>query len=564
MRVLLCILLTLFLLQGAWSVDLFIPVPQELSEKNSQVADEDDNEIATININAMVLTPDHFLTVDKTKKYPLLVWIQGWGFSHHSLLPMMQTYANDGYIVAAYTPRGFWFSGGALSPFDAINLQDASSVIDWLIAHYPVDEQHIGIAGASHGAAIAVHAASVDSRIKAVGHFAGSMESLVDMLASNFTPREADIDQLALLAQLSSTTFDHVKWNNYWKNNYQIPGMITETLAWDKQLLSGQGLLKRLNQNKPAIYVVRSLYDVALPSIYVFELLKNYQGPWMVNDTYGGHSVNDALTGIFSPLWADNWQDAKLWFDHYLKQVENDIQCRKKIKVEVASSGALTRQFNYFDRFDDQNINTRVYYLHGPSLYHFQGQLNLSPPININEKQYTYSVGYAGINSLSTMEPLLPLVKRSMLMLNHNHVMTFKTATLHADLAIRGAAELSFYTHARYRSQYFVSLYEVNPWTMLGDYIGHFPFTVMSADGNSDNPEGLSQVNIRFDWLSHNVNAGHQLWLVLSAEDSYFLKLNQLDSSNDLVIAKNKLAQLSIPYIVDNQEVVMPISDNCH
>ena len=89
-------------------------------------------------------------------------------------LAQAQKLADAGYTVVSYTVRGFWHSGGDIEVAGPPDIADASSVIDWALAHTPSDPR-----ADRHGRASRTAPASAcsrprhDKRIKAVVAMSG-------------------------------------------------------------------------------------------------------------------------------------------------------------------------------------------------------------------------------------------------------------------------------------------------------------------------------------------------------------------------------------------------------
>ena len=106
--------------------------------------------------------------------HPAVVLAHGFGGSRQDLEASAQELARDGYLVAAYTARGFGSSGGLVHLNDPeFEVADARAVITALAAHPDVQldrpgDPRVGVSGVSYGGALALMAAGADARVDAV------------------------------------------------------------------------------------------------------------------------------------------------------------------------------------------------------------------------------------------------------------------------------------------------------------------------------------------------------------------------------------------------------------
>ncbi|NYJ73502.1 alpha/beta fold hydrolase [Allobranchiibius huperziae] len=106
---------------------------------------------------------------------PAILLAHGFGGSKTDLAGEARSLAADGYVVLAYTARGFGRSGGLIH-LDAPDYEvaDARLLVSYLAAMPQVIKDHpgdprIGVAGSSYGGGLALLQAGTDRRIDAVG-----------------------------------------------------------------------------------------------------------------------------------------------------------------------------------------------------------------------------------------------------------------------------------------------------------------------------------------------------------------------------------------------------------
>lgn len=105
---------------------------------------------------------------------PAVLLAHGFGGSKNDLAAQARSLARSGYVVLAYSARGFGASGGLIH-LDAPDFEvaDASRLIDWLAQRPEVTldgpgDPRIAVAGSSYGGALALMLAGTDSRVDAV------------------------------------------------------------------------------------------------------------------------------------------------------------------------------------------------------------------------------------------------------------------------------------------------------------------------------------------------------------------------------------------------------------
>ncbi len=112
--------------------------------------------------------------VDKDHPAPAILLAHGFGGSKDSVADDARRLTKHGYVVLAYTARGFGNSGGEIhldSPDYEVN--DARRLIDWLATRPEVtqdgkNDPRVGVVGGSYGGGLALLAAAYDHRIDAI------------------------------------------------------------------------------------------------------------------------------------------------------------------------------------------------------------------------------------------------------------------------------------------------------------------------------------------------------------------------------------------------------------
>src|SRR5699024_221997 len=109
---------------------------------------------------------------------PAVIVAHGFGGSRLSVVDDAQRLARHGFVVLAYSARGFGESGGRIG-LDSLDYEvpDARALVDWL-AHRPEVRQdgpndpRLGVTGGSYGGALALMIAGTDPRVDDVAAMA--------------------------------------------------------------------------------------------------------------------------------------------------------------------------------------------------------------------------------------------------------------------------------------------------------------------------------------------------------------------------------------------------------
>ncbi|MEO7070470.1 MAG: alpha/beta fold hydrolase [Nostocoides sp.] len=141
-------------------------------------------------------------------KHPAVILAHGFGGSKADLASQATELAGDGYVVIAYTARGFGGSGGQVHLDDpAYEIADARHLVDLLATRPDVEldapnDPRVGVVGGSYGGALALMTAAADPRIDGI-------VSLITWndLATAFFPNMADASLPGPFKQLWASRF---------------------------------------------------------------------------------------------------------------------------------------------------------------------------------------------------------------------------------------------------------------------------------------------------------------------------------------------------------------------
>jgi ABC-2 type transport system ATP-binding protein len=124
-----------------------------------------------LRLDATLYTPDG---VDAAHPAPAVIVAHGFGGTKDSVAEDARDLARRGYVVLAYTARGFGGSGGRIS-LDSPDFEvaDGRQLVSWLAARPEVakdapGDPKVGVTGASYGGALSLMLAAYDSRVDAI------------------------------------------------------------------------------------------------------------------------------------------------------------------------------------------------------------------------------------------------------------------------------------------------------------------------------------------------------------------------------------------------------------
>ena len=162
---------------------------------------------SSIDPNPVVLDADLYLPASTPA--PAIVLAHGFGGSKDSVTTEAQYLADRGFVVLAYSARGFGNSTGLISMNSPeFEVADASSTIDYLATQDAVTQDapgdpRVGFAGGSYGGALSLMVAGYDDRVDAIS----ADITWNDLQTSLFGQSVIDNDDVGVFKQLWSGLF---------------------------------------------------------------------------------------------------------------------------------------------------------------------------------------------------------------------------------------------------------------------------------------------------------------------------------------------------------------------
>jgi dienelactone hydrolase len=440
---------------------------------------------------------------DTPGPHPAVVLPASWGQHHLEYLVQGLALASRGYVVVAYTARGFLDSGGAIDVAGPMDVADLSAAIDWLLANTDADPARIGAAGISYSAGIALLGAAFDPRIRAVVSLSG-WSDLVYSLYSNDTRRRQSLEFLLLLSTLTGRPSAEM---TAVLDDFRAGRNLPDLVAYGR--IRGAGTyLDRLNAHRPAILLTSAWGETIFPVNQLAGFFEGLAGPKRWELRPGDHGTNEIIGILGVPT--DAWTSLGRWFDHHLRGDGNGIDRepalvatpRTSKDVETyASFAALSSRRERLFLGDGEVLGAAA----GTAARTVRGDTIAAAGICLVT---------GAIETAFGVPPTLylPAVSRQ-------RGAVWVSAPLAAPRAIRGAPRLRMtLTPDRDGDATAIAyLYDIDRWG-VGRLISHLPYTKRGAIAGA--PVALDH---DFFLTAHDVPAGHRIALIIDTADPLYL-----------------------------------------
>ncbi|GAA2789083.1 CocE/NonD family hydrolase [Kitasatospora paracochleata] len=465
--------------------------------------------------DGVVLKGNVYEPGDGAIRHPLLVLPSSWSLNDLEYLAQAKRFAEAGYVVVSYTPRGFWGSGGRIEVAGPPDTADLSRVIDWALAHTSADPDRIGLAGISYGAGISLLGSAADPRIKAVAALSGWAD-LADSLFSDETQHLQSAGVLAVAGYLTGRPGSELQeeLTSFFGSDYANEPKLR---AWAAER-SAATYLDRINANGPAVMLANAWGDSIFPPNQLTSFYEKLTVPKRLELRPGDHATAEA-TGL-AGLPNDVWTDTRAWLDHYLKGVDNGID--RALPVH------LLPQLQ--DGYEDYPSWAAVAGSHatlGLGGRDWLGTGSLQPGSDTGWHT-TVATGVdsgadGGIVFLSNLaEQFLKLPPTvSVPLLPRPVAAVWQSDPYGSAQRIRGAVRVHLgVTPTAERGSLIAYLYDVDALG-VGRLVGHAPYTFLDRT-----PGQAFTADFRLQATAYDVPAGHRLALVVDTVDPLYITHN--------------------------------------
>ncbi|NMO15206.1 acyl esterase [Pyxidicoccus fallax] len=456
-------------------------------------------------LDGLVFTPD------APGRYPAIIFITSWGLPNIEYIVQAQKFADAGYVVVSYTPRGFYTSGGGIDTAGPKDIGDLSEVINWTLANTPTEPTRIGAAGISYGAGISLIGAAFDSRIRAVAAMSGWTD-LTYSLYSNQTRHLQSAGLLALAAELTGTPSPELRQalSNFFANQ-NVPDVIAYS-----QARGAATYLDRINASRPAILMANAYGDSFFAPNQLTDFFTRLSGPKRLELRPGDHAIPE-LTGILG-LPNDAWTSTRRWFDQYLRGINTGIATENPVQLQLRGQST----YESYPSWSAVSTSTARFNLSDVHWWSNEGDLapGAQPAWSATILAGDDTVANGGVVLLTngaeaiTGEPAqawLPAVDRDNAGVWHSDWLT-------SPQRVRGAARLRLTVTpgSSGATTVIAYLYDTD-WGGTGSLVTHVAVTLRDAVAGRP-----YLVDVDFPATAYDVPSGHRLSLVIDTVDPLY------------------------------------------
>jgi len=462
-----------------------------------------------------------------TQKFPTVLMIGSWAEPGRlEYLGQQQKLAQDGYVAASYSARGFGLSGGQVRVAAPEDVRDVSSVIDWLLANAPVDVNNIASSGISYGAGLSLMALAQDKRIKTVAALSG-WGSLIDEMYTRGTPNLTWGAILSLSGNLVGRPAPELNEITLATMNPNTPAAkVAELREWSK-VRSPSSYVDAINARGAPVFFSKNFQDDLFTPNSTLEMFARLTVPKKIVFNPGVHAGAELLSAFLGTS-SYPYDQAHRWFDRWLKNIPNGIDTEPKVTMQIKFSDRRES----FANWPAPELRDQTYYLGPRGLPRFdptcfcgkgdKGSISSSPnsakgsDLIQNFSDTTATSGPLPILSTFGEGLNIPVVN-SLPSVALASGIRFEAPALQSAQKIRGIAKLKLrVTPTQARSQISAYLYDVDALG-TGVLITHGASTLHWAT-----PGQTIDVPLDFAATAYDVPAGHHIGVVFDTTDSLY------------------------------------------
>ncbi|QTD47361.1 CocE/NonD family hydrolase [Ottowia testudinis] len=459
-------------------------------------------------------------------RFPSLLYISSWASAEwFEYLGQQHRMARAGYVSLSYTTRGFWNSEGTVGVAGEEDVRDVSSAIDFMLAYTPADPQRIGSAGISYGAGLSLLGAAKDRRIRALAALSG-WGNLADQLYGNDVPNPTWLGILTasgqMLGRMDPTVLSFARIA---LNPDATQQQARELKAW-AALRSPSSVVNELNARQPAIFIGKNWQDDIFSPNSTLAMFSRLTTPKKIMLQPGIHASVELGAAVFdkaNPVW----DEARRWFDHYLKGVPNAIDTEPKVTLKTKFGNVVETLPDWPApelRSESMWINPRGAVRYDESCQCTKGQTG---SLSAQRGAFGLDTINNALDTVATTGPMpvlsatleakgLPVLAQQNMILRDQGV-RYEGPVQAQDMRIRGAPRIQLRVRpSQSRGMLVAYLYDVNP-SGWGTLITHGARAVHWAKPG----EGI---DFSFDMnaIAYDLPAGNRLALVFDTKDHLY------------------------------------------
>ncbi|RNL87366.1 CocE/NonD family hydrolase [Halostreptopolyspora alba] len=487
-----------------------------------------------VELSAISVTPE------TDGPHPLLVLPAAWS-THASWFTgaASKLAYESGYQVVAYTPRGFYDSGGEVEVAGPEDTADASAVIDWALDNTDADPETIGMGGISYGAGISLLTSASDERVDAVGAMSGWTD-LEASLYPNETINFQAVELLLLAGELTGTpgeTLEEAR-DHYREGDVEpVLEMAPERSAATK--------IDQINANDPAVMLAHPYNDGIFPVEQIPEFYEELETDKRMMLSPGDHSTPELFgaAGLPNPVW----EDLTRWFDHHLKGEDNGIDAEDPVQLRENSKNG---EWRTYPDWPSATADTETRYLEEPkrSMSHWQPTGGMSeepaPGWGYSIDAGTGTTAHSGtILASGALTQFLDLpTSVSLPLVNRDRAGVWAGPEYPDGATVSGtpSVELEVTPTAEETSLFFY-LYATTAYG-TGELLTHKPYSLRDAT-----PGEPTTVEVDLQSVVRDVAPGHHLSLVVDTDDPRYTGDSERGERVEISSPEDGSAALTVP-----------------
>ncbi|MDD5748346.1 MAG: CocE/NonD family hydrolase, partial [Actinomycetota bacterium] len=448
--------------------------------------------------------------------FPAIVMVHSWMFWRIQCdLLYAPDLARRGYIVLTYDCRGWGSSGGEVAcASPEYELLDCEDMITWLISpdsNIPVDPERIGITGISYGGGHSFLMATRDERIKVSVPMSGWTD-LYTALAPNGCWKWV-WSLFLFVGSLWAVKFDPKNVLVKWLKSV----MVERNLSLVRGDLDERSAIYDVGAVSCPMFIVHSWNDDLFEPNQILKFYERLNVPKKLYMANGIHGIDSGRGDIFFPN--EIWDEARRWFDYWLKGEENGIDEEPPVKYYEPWDGNMADAQSW----PPENVEFRKYYLRGdnPATVN-SGMLFEESPSGIEPAELlvnnTVSNGHSSGLPILRQKAInkfpIPGVPFSI----PSDSAVFTTPVLEKDTVMVGTPYLSsFINSSSHECQLNAFLYDVSP-KGIPRLITHG--CAMRFDMEE---KEIEEFHVEMIACAHKFPEGHRIRLVMCASDPLFV-----------------------------------------
>ena len=258
-----------------------------------------------------VFIPEGRANEHGAETFPAIIFLNPFGQAYGVYRNVAEGYAERGFLVLLFNPRG-WHGSQGHTTFDyRLLVQDNKAVLDWLSAKYPVTSGRIGLTGISEGGGLALLASAEDPRIGAIASFSAWSD-----LAH---PSLGDTTRTTWTGILGGLSLLFGEFTGMLKNarDEQRSDPDGERQRERAREISPIHHLDEINKNGAAVFLSHNFDDILFPVNEILDLYDALKGPKRLIVGPGFHAIAEVLD--LRQKRVGLWEEAYEWFDQWLR-----------------------------------------------------------------------------------------------------------------------------------------------------------------------------------------------------------------------------------------------------